>query len=51
MSLLPSKVTAGLTDVEDDAERERIRAALLAYCILDPLAMFKAWREFVRQAG
>jgi hypothetical protein len=35
---------------EDGAERESTRAALLAYCKLDTLAMVKVWRELARQA-
>jgi len=42
---------AGLTEMEDAAQRERTRAALLAYCKLDTLAMVKVWQELARQAG
>ena len=42
---------AGLNAIEDASERERNKAALLAYCRLDTLAMVKVWRELARQAG
>jgi len=42
---------AGLNAIEDASERERSRAALLAYCRLDTLAMVKVWRELARQAS
>ncbi len=44
-------IYAGLNAIEDATERERSRAALLAYCRLDTLAMVKVWRELARQAG
>jgi hypothetical protein len=42
---------ARLAEMDDAAERERIRAALLAYCRLDTLAMVKVWRELARKTG
>jgi hypothetical protein len=38
-------IYASLDSVEDSTEREKIRAALLAYCRLDTLAMVKIWRR------
>ncbi len=35
---------ARLEQIEDAEERERLRAALLAYCRLDTLAMVKIWQ-------
>jgi hypothetical protein len=38
-------VYAGLTQINDDAERNQIRESLLAYCRLDTLAMVKIWQR------
>ena len=44
-------VYAGLIGMEDASQRGRTRAALLAYCKLDTLAMVRVWRELARQTG
>lgn len=42
---MASGTYANLVNVEDLAERQKIRESLLAYCKLDTLAMVKIWRK------
>jgi hypothetical protein len=43
--------TGGLAQLEDAEQRREVRAALLAYCRLDTLAMVKIWQALEQLAS
>lgn len=42
---MASMIYADLDRIDDDSEKQKLRAALLEYCRLDTLAMVMIWRE------
>lgn len=42
---MASMIYADLDRIDDESERQKIRASLLEYCELDTLAMVMIWQE------
>jgi hypothetical protein len=48
---MASMTYANLDQLDDDSERQKIRAVPLEYCRLDTWRMVMIWRELIRLAA